>query len=212
MLPLGESCACRMTERRSRTVALRRTLCSIARHAATLAVAGFVGVAQWVSAATIAVDSNRQGDTIEVHASAQLQATCETAWRVLTAYDRYPDFIPDLRTSRVVARRGTTVTVEQSGDARLGRLPLPLHLTFEIAESPPRGLQSQAISGSLSALQSSYLLTTETTGVRLDYVGRIATGLGFFGSIELHAVELNVARQFQALADEIERQGAEATH
>ena len=209
-LPSGEGYACGMVERRTRTIGLRRALSSTASRTATLAVASFVAVAQWVDAATIAVDAHRQGDMIEVHASAQLQATSETAWRVLTAYDRYPDFIPDLRTSRIVARLGTIVTVEQSGDARVGKLPVPMDITFEIVESPPRGLQSRAISGSLRALQSSYTLTPGAIGVRLDYVGKIATGFGFFGTFELRAVELNVARQFQALADEIDRQsGAE---
>ena len=153
------------------------------------------------------VDSERRGDAIHIRASAVLNADTATAWQVLTDYDRYPEFIPDLRTSRVVARRGANVTVEQSGDAALWLFKWPLDITFEINELPPNGLRSRAVAGSLRALASSYTLTTVASGVRLDYEGDIAPGFEFFGDFEQIAVRQNAARQFQALADEIERKG-----
>jgi ribosome-associated toxin RatA of RatAB toxin-antitoxin module len=180
------------------------------RLAAGIALALAGAATPLAGAATIAIDAERRGDTIDIHASAPLKADAETAWRVLTAYDRYPEFIPDLRTSRVVARHGAIVTVEQSGDARVWLLPLPLDITFEIVELPPSSLRSRAVSGSLRALESSYELTPAAPGMRLDYVGHVAPGFELFGSIELQAVKQNVARQFQALADEIERQSAAA--
>jgi hypothetical protein len=159
-------------------------------------------------AAIITIGTERHGDTIDISASVVLNADAVTAWRVLTDYGRYTEFIPDLRVSRVVARRGATVTVEQSGDAMLWLFKIPLDVTFEINESPPNGLQSRAVAGSLRALESTYALTTVASGVRLDYAGRIAPGFELFGPIEQIAVEQNVARQFQALSDEIERKGA----
>ena len=158
-------------------------------------------------AATITINSEHRGDAIHIRASTVLNADTATAWRVLTDYDRYPEFIPDLRTSRVIARRGAIVTVEQSGDAALWLVKWPLNITFEINELPPNGLRSRAIAGSLRALASNYTLTTVASGVRLDYEGDIAPGFEFFGDIEQVAVQQNVARQFQALADEIERKG-----
>jgi hypothetical protein len=137
-----------------------------------------------------------------------LDADAATAWRVLTDYGRYVEFIPDLRESQVVARHGAMVTVRQSGDAMLWLLRIPLEITFEITESPPDRLQSRAVAGSLRALASSYVLTPAPPGVRLDYTGRVAPGFELFGVIEEAAVRQNVARQFQALADEIERSGA----
>lgn len=177
------------------------------------AMATMFALAHCVESATIVITAERQGEAIDIHASAQLQSDAETAWRVLTAYDRYTDFIPDLRASRIVARQGPTTTVEQTGDARVWGLPVPLEITFEIVEFPPTNLRSRAIAGTLRALENSYTLKPGEQGVGLDYVGRITPGFGFFGPIELQAVRQNVARQFQALADEIERQSADArTH
>lgn len=180
------------------------------RLGAVFAVVAIIATARVAHSATIVITAESEGDTIDIRASAYLQADAETAWHVLTAYDRYVDFIPDLRTSRVIARQGATVTVEQSGDARVWLLPVPLDLVFEIVESRPTGLHSHTLSGALPALENNYLLTPGEHGVWLDYVGRVGPELGPFGRVKLQTVKQNVARQFQALADEIERQSAAA--
>ena len=160
------------------------------------------------SAATITIDAETHGDAFYIRASTVLNADAATAWLVLTDYNRYPEFIPDLRVSRIVARSGATVTVEQSGDAVLWLFKLPIDITFEINEFPPKALRSRAVAGSLRALTSSYTLTPVGTGVRLDYEGHVAPRFEFFGDIEQAAMRQDVTRQFQALADEIERRSA----
>ena len=175
-----------------------------------LALALAVAAAQPAAAAAITLHTERSGDAIGIRASVVLHADGATAWRVLTDYDRYTDFIPALRSSRIIARRGATITVEQSGDATLWLFRLPLDITFEINEIPPNRLQSRAVAGSLRALTSSYVLSPDAAGIRLDYTGRVIPGFEFFGRIEQRVVEQNIAAQFQALADEIERQFAAA--
>jgi ribosome-associated toxin RatA of RatAB toxin-antitoxin module len=174
------------------------------------AVALAVAAAQPASAAAITIHTERSGDAIGIRASVVLNADGPTAWRVLTDYDRYTKFIPALRSSRIIARHGATVVVEQSGDATLWLLRLPLDITFEINEMPPDRLQSRMVAGSLRALTSSYVLSADAAGIRLDYAGRVVPGFELFGPIEQSVVEQNIARQFQALADEIERQFASA--
>jgi ribosome-associated toxin RatA of RatAB toxin-antitoxin module len=156
-------------------------------------------------AANISVTAQRRGDTIDVTATAMLRADAATAWRVLTDYDHYAEFIPNLRVSRVIARKGPVVTVEQAGNAALWMLRIPVAITYEVTESPPNRLRSRAIGGSLRALASSYLLTATESGVRLEYTGHIAPGFELLGRIEQMAVRHNIEREFQALADEIER-------
>jgi ribosome-associated toxin RatA of RatAB toxin-antitoxin module len=168
-------------------------------------------LAQQADAATISFDAERRGNAIEIKASAVLKADAATAWRVLTDYGRYTDFIPDLRASHVVARRGATVIVEESGDATLGLLRVPLDVTFEITEFAPTGLRSRAVAGSLHSLESSYELTPLATGVRVDYRGRVEPGFEIPGAIEQLATQWNIASQFQALIAEIERRSTEAT-
>ena len=171
-------------------------------------LAGTIGAMAPAMAATIHVKAERHGEFIDLEASALLEADAATAWRVLTDYARYAEFIPDLHRSRVVERHGSTVTVEQSGDARLWLLHMPLELTFEISESPPYRLQSHAVAGSMHGLESSYQIVPAASGIVLRYTGHVAPGFHLFGGIEEYAVRQNVTRQFQALADEIERSAA----
>ena len=163
---------------------------------------------QPAAAAIVTINTRLQGATIDIHASALLNADAATAWRVLTDYDRYAEFIPDLQVSRVVARDGAKITVEQSGDAALWLFRLPVHVTFEVNELPPDRLRSRTVAGSVRVLASSYVLVPDASGLRLDYAGQIVPGFELVGHIERMMLERNAARHFQALADEIERRSA----
>jgi hypothetical protein len=110
----------------------------------------------------------------------------------------------------VTARRGAVVTVQQEGEAALWWFKLPVRITYEITEQPPSRLQSHAIAGSLRSLDSVITLTPDGTGLRLDYSGRVVPGFALPGAMEQAAVERNIGQQFQALADEIERQAGKA--
>jgi hypothetical protein len=166
------------------------------------------GAAGCACGASVEIETRRDGEAIEIRASARSSADVQTAWQVITDYGRFAAFIPDLRESRVVARQGATVTVEQSGDARLWLFRMPLAITFKIDETPPTRLHSRAIAGSMRSLESDYELRPESGGVRLLYVGRVVPGFRLFGSLEERAVEQNVGRQVRALVDEIERRYA----
>jgi len=171
----------------------------------------FLVLAPWHAASgAIGVETERRGDAIVIHASANLDAGVETAWQVLTDYGGYVRFIPDLQVSRVISRRGATVIVEQSGTARLWLLRIPLEITFEISELPRHSLRARAVSGNLRNLESHYLLTPTSSGTRLEYTGHVVPGFHLFARTEEYAVGENVTRQFRALVDEIERRGAPA--
>jgi hypothetical protein len=160
-------------------------------------------------ASAVTVHVEREGDVVVIEAQASVNADVPTAWRVLTDYERYVDFIPGLRSSRIVARRGASLTVEQSGDAPLWLFRMPLAISYEITEIPPRRIHSRARSRSLHALDSTYEITPTPAGVRLDYMGRLSPRALPWGRLELAAVEQSILREFGALADEIERAGGE---
>src|SRR5262249_51813750 len=99
---------------------------------------------------------------------------------------------------------------EEAGEATLGPFRIPLEVTFEIIDLAPNSLRSRAVAGSLRSLESVYELTPVSAGVRLDYNRRVGPRFDLLGPIEQRAASPNIARQFQALADEIERSTAVA--
>jgi len=162
----------------------------------------FALLAHSAAAATIAMSLASSDGAIEIDVTAELDADVETAWAVLTDYERYVEFIPGLRDSHVVARSGATVTVEQIGDITVGPLHRPLDVTFEITEMAPTLLVSRVVAGDLRALSSRYELTPVGNRVRVQYTGT----LDFTSdAIERFAVRQNISSRFQALVDEIER-------
>ncbi len=179
------------------------------RIAALLVLAAAVGGFPSDAVATVSVDVARDQGAVVIAASASLKADVATAWTVLTAYDRYARFIPGVRSSTVVARRGGAVTVEQFDDAVLWPARWPFRIVYEIREMPPDRLESRASATVLPPLQSTYLLTPTPGGVRLEYTGRVAAGFVGFGEVEQWAIKRAVLRQFEALADEIERNAAD---
>ena len=163
-----------------------------------------------MAASPVAVDVERRDDTYYIAASATLRTDAATAWRILTSYDEYPRFIPGISSSHVVARQGHVVTVEQSDDSLLWPMHWPLHIVYEITEVPPDRIESRAAAQMMPTLRSNYVLTPVTTGVRIDYSGRVDAGFAGLGDIEQWALRRSVSRQFQALADEIDRNAVEA--
>jgi carbon monoxide dehydrogenase subunit G len=184
-------------------------LCRLSYRIASVLFLLLALLARGAAAATIAINVTSVADQIEIEASVLLNADTETAWRVLTDYPHYADFIPGLQ-CRVIARKGATVTVQQSGEVMLWLLHRPLDVTFEITEVAPTRLDSRVVAGDLRAFSSRYVLTPAGGRVRLDYSGTLDSGLGLFGPIERLAVRQNVTRRFQALADEIERRPGSA--
>ena len=190
-------------------MSFRVTAGRIARtHALAFAVAGAVASTMATAQAAqgeVTVDAQRHGDTVVVRASAIFDTDAATAWRVLTDYGRYRAFVPGLRASRVVAREGSHVIVEQTGVAPLWLLSLPMTITYDIVESPPTGLHSRAAVPGAGVLDSSYALAPAGGALRLDYLGTITIAPGPMTPLREGAAERAIVGHFRALVDEMER-------
>ena len=176
------------------------------RRALLVATLCFTWVATVITAdARDLVRAWRDDDAVIVQAEAQLDAPLQTAWRVLTDYEHYAEFIPDLKSSRVLARSGNTAIVEQKGEAGFFFYHFPLEVTFSVTEIPDNTVSSRAISGTFREMIGTYVLTETKAGVRLVYTGRLVPAFTLPPLIGVPAVRAAVERQFLALAREIRR-------
>jgi ribosome-associated toxin RatA of RatAB toxin-antitoxin module len=147
----------------------------------------------------------RENDVVVVHAQADLDAPLRTAWNVLTDYEGYAQFIPDLKSSRVLARSGNTAIVEQKGEAGFFFYHLPLEVTFSVTEEPSTVVSSRAISGTFKEMTGRYVLSERGGGVRLTYDGRMIPAFHLPPLIGMPALRAALERRFLALAREIRR-------
>jgi len=108
------------------------------------------------AARDLQIEAQREGTSVEIKAHAELAAPLAIAWQVLTDYERLPAFIPGLAKSVVRERRGDTLLVEQSGEARFLIFSFPIEVRYEVTERPQQSIESRAVAGNLRRMNGRY--------------------------------------------------------
>jgi ribosome-associated toxin RatA of RatAB toxin-antitoxin module len=156
----------------------------------------------------VVVEAARDGDAYVITARSDVVADAGVAWRVLTDYDRYPAFVPDLYSSRTLSRGPDGAVVEQRGELRFLFVRFPLEVKYTIREHPPSVVESRATSGSFREMTGRYELRPNGSVLRVAYAGRLVPDFAMPPLIGTIAVRMTVERQFTAMIEEIERQSA----
>jgi ribosome-associated toxin RatA of RatAB toxin-antitoxin module len=157
----------------------------------------------WAEA--LSVRTQRAGDAITVSATVVVGTDVATVWSVLTDYDRYSDFVPDLHASRVRGRDDRGIIVEQTGDARFLFMRQRVDATLAVSEVPFRSVTSVAIGGSFRELSGSYDIAPIEGGTRFSYAGRVVPGEGMPAWLTAVALKWNVERTLRGLVREMDR-------
>jgi len=164
-----------------------------------------------LAAGPIRFDAEGEGELITITASADLRVDPRTVWAVISDYDRLAEFIPDMHSSRVIRRDGDEVLVEQTGEFGFLFFRQPIEVRLRVAESPPRRIVARAVGGNLQSLEGRYTVDSLPDGqVRLSYSGRLVPGFEVPPFVSRMAVRSTMARQFQALVQEIVRRDRSA--
>ena len=124
---------------------------------------------------------------------------------MLTDYDHLAEFIPGMRVSRVLARTGNSVLVEQKGEARLLFFSFPIAVRLAIDEFPHQQINSRAVAGDFREMVGAYYLEAGDRRIRLRYSGRMTPDFLVPPLIGTFVLRTHVERQFSALVDEIVR-------
>ncbi len=150
----------------------------------------------------------RRGEYITVNASVRMQVDARAAWEVLTDYDHLAQFIPDMKSSRVVSRSGDRVLVEQKGEFGFFFYSQPVDVMLEVLEQAPHRIDARRIAGNIRELETRYELQTSDAGLRFDYTGRFIPAFSLPPLIGMPIVRRIVERRFRAMVDEIVRRDA----
>ena len=166
------------------------------------------GRALTADAETIEAHIERQGEYITVDASVLMQVDARIAWEVLSDYDHLAEFIPDVKSSRVVSRDGNRVRVEQKGDFGFFFYRQPVEVVLEVVEEPGRRVDARRISGNIRDLETRYELKASDAGVKLEYVGRFSPDFPVPPLFGMAMVRRVIERRFRAMVEEIVRRDA----
>jgi ribosome-associated toxin RatA of RatAB toxin-antitoxin module len=169
-----------------------------------------LGAATAQAAEDLSVEASRKGAFVEVKARATIDAPLSVIWTTLTDYERLPEFVPGLRKSRVTSRSGSTVVVEQSGEARFLMFSFPIDVVLESVEKPPFSIRVRALSGTLRYLDGGYEVEPDQDSGKfvLRWTGTIAPDMSLpplFGEV---VMRMSIEDQFTGMVREIDRREA----
>jgi ribosome-associated toxin RatA of RatAB toxin-antitoxin module len=172
-----------------------------------LCLAGVVAAAP---AAEISVKATSSGEALEVQATAELSASLARAWEVLTDYDRFTEFVPDLHVSRIVSRKGNTAVVDQKGLVRFLFFSYPVEVRLAVTEVPRRRIESLAVAGNFREMRCAYDLEVNDGRIVLRYSGRLIPDFNVPPIFRTYVLRRSVEDTFRALVEEIEREQEQA--
>ena len=162
-------------------------------------------VALAAQATDVSVQARRQGDTIIVEASAEFSGRMDEAWAVLTDYEHLSLFIPNMESSRVVARTPVGPVVEQKGVARMWVFSYPIEVRLAVREFPPHRIESHSEGGSFKEFHGVYELSVAQGRTRLRYVCEMIPDFFIPPLFGAAVLKQNVEESFGALSREIVR-------
>lgn len=141
-----------------------------------------------------------------IAANGTVAATQALAWRILTDYDRLADYVPDLKSARVLARDGDKVIVEQVGAARFLFFSRDIRLVVLVHEQPPNKIDVSLIEGDMKVYRCSWeLVPLESGGTRVLYRAAIEPAFYVPQAIGTNLVRQDIARMMKAVLKRIER-------
>jgi ribosome-associated toxin RatA of RatAB toxin-antitoxin module len=166
----------------------------------------------WAAAAAaadgVSVETTRRGPAVEVRAYALIEAMHATVWSTVTDYDRLAQFVPGMRSSRIVARRNGDLVVEQHGETRFLVFTYPVNVILLASARPPNTVEVHLLSGNLKRLDGTYRLERAGAGrIALRWTGLIEPDAlpPLLGELVMRAT---IEAQFTGMVREIERREA----
>lgn len=163
------------------------------------------------AAEAVRVQARRQGDAVQVQAQATVKAPHALIWKTLTDYEHMAEFVPGIRSSRVLERHGGTTTVEQVGIARLWFFRFTIDVVVEATEQPPHLIGIRVLRGNLKQLDGGYRLEKiagSDDEFLLRWEGVIEPDIAVPQVIAVPLLRASISEQFAGMVKEIERREA----
>lgn len=149
------------------------------------------------------------GRVYEVNASGEVAAAPAVVWRILTDYDRMGEFVPDLRSAKVLSRSGDDVTIEQVGVARVLFFSRDIRLVVHAREQPISQIDVSLVDGDMRVYRCTWRLVPvpETGGTRVIYSGEMAPKFYVPGMLGANMIRSDVEKMMAAVLLRLDRPG-----
>lgn len=153
------------------------------------------------------VDGEDDGKVYQISASGVVQAAPAAVWKILTDYERMHEFVPDMRASRVLARVGNKVIVEQFGTAHLLFIRRDIHLIVQVTEQAMSVIDIGLVTGDMKVYTCRWELIPmpETGGTRIVYTGTLAPKFYVPGMLGANIIRGDIEHMMTAVLARLDR-------
>lgn len=154
--------------------------------------------------AEASVRVENKGTTLYVQADIDTTADRKTAWAVLSDYDHWTEFIPDLVVSRVISRPGDPLQVEQRG--RIPTMPnFPVVMILQVEETPSERIRFYRTAGNVQSFAGEWLIEGKPEKARLVYRAVVMPGFPMPPQVSMEIFRDDAKKRMEAMAQEMAR-------
>ena len=162
------------------------------------------------AAQEVKVKVQRHGETIVVDVEAHVAAPVKDAWSVFTDYDHMSAFLSNIKHSKVVARDGNLLEVEQAGETRVAFMHFGFVAVRAVELTPLQEIRSSLVSGDFKAYASTTQVVATPTGAKILHHGEYVPKSWMPPLIGPAVIESETRKQYLEFIAEIERRVAAA--
>lgn len=157
-----------------------------------------------VSVKRIDVDGHNE---FEVRASGTVSAVPAVVWKILTNYERHPEFVPDLKRTRVRSRSGNRAVLEQSGQARFLFFTREINLVVQVTEAPMSSIDVDLIEGDMKVYDCRWEMQAlpDNGGTRIVYSGKLVPRFYVPGALGANLIRSDIEAMMAAVLAHIDQ-------
>jgi len=169
-----------------------------------LPLAAFV-FAEPQTAEDIEVKVQIAGENVTVDLNMTVAATRQETWAVLTDFAHMPDFVSNVKESKVLSTEGDTLRIFQRGSATYGPVSFKFETTRELKLDPFDTIHSRLVSGTMRKMDGTTRLVEEGTKTRIIYHAESIPGTWVPPMIGKAFIAHETREQFREMRNEIIR-------
>jgi hypothetical protein len=151
------------------------------------------------------VDVDKRGDVYFVEVVVSAPVPVAVAWDVMTDFDHMTRFVPELKESRVAAREGNRLTIEQKGVTTVGPLQFDWQSVREIELTPMARTDSRQITGRSRRSRSHTEFAGDGAASRLTYRSEVEPGYWVPSFISRSLISNRIREHFEVMLAEMKR-------
>jgi ribosome-associated toxin RatA of RatAB toxin-antitoxin module len=153
----------------------------------------------------IASTARKADNLVVIDVSFLVSASPRETWDVLLDYDHMPAFLPNLQSSKILARSPTRLEVMQKGGVTHGPFTITFDVVREVKIKPYTEIVSRIVSGNLKKVDSTTKLVPEGESTRVTFHSESIPNIWVPPGIGPALIADETRDQFAAMRNEVIR-------